>query len=60
MVKTTKKQRAAIYRKWRQNDQTLSYRQFRQTVQPGIFNDCLMVLWSGMWLGIESDGHTHS
>lgn len=60
MVKTTKEQRAAIYRKWRQNDQTLSYRQFRQTVQPGIFNDCLMVLWSGMWLGIESDGHTHS
>ena len=33
-------------------------RQFRATVQAGY--DCVMVQWSGMWLGIELDGYTHS
>jgi hypothetical protein len=23
-------------------------------------HDCIMVRWSGMWLGIELDGYTHS
>lgn len=36
----------------------LTYRQFRKTVQNGF--DCLMVRWNGMWLGIETDGYTHS
>ena len=22
--------------------------------------DCLMIKWCGMWLGIETDGFTHS
>jgi len=58
MIKLTKPQRAAVYRKWSQNDQGLTYRQFRATVQSGC--DCAMVYWSGMWLGIEPDGYTHS
>ena len=58
LAKANKAQRAAIYRKWKQNDQGLTYREFRQTVEQGF--DCLMVRWSGMWLGIESDGYTHS
>ena len=58
MTKTNKAQRKAIHRKWVQNDQGMSYRAFRKTVVSGY--DCLMVQWSGMWLGIESDGHTHS
>ena len=35
-----------------------TYRQFRRTVQHGY--DCIMVNWCGMWLGIETDGYTHS
>jgi len=36
----------------------ITYREFRKTVQQGY--DCIMVRWFGMWLGIESDGYTHS
>lgn len=35
-----------------------SYRAFRRTVRHGF--DCIMVPAAGMWLGIETDGHTHS
>ena len=58
MVKLNKSQRAALARKWQQNSQGLTYRQFRATVQAGY--DCVMVQWSGMLLGIELDGYTHS
>ena len=58
MITLTKPQRAAVYRKWAQNDQGLTYRQYRATVQCG--RDCIMVYWSGMWLGIEPAGYTHS
>ena len=53
-----KLQARSILRKWQQNNQGLTYLQFRRTVQPGW--DCVMVQWSGMWLGIEEDGYTHS
>jgi hypothetical protein len=36
----------------------LTYREFRKSVQRG--SDCVLVPWCGMWLGIESDGYTHS
>lgn len=36
----------------------LTYRQFREDVV--LARDCIMVRWLGMWLGIESDGYTHS
>jgi len=51
-------QRVALHRKWLQENQGMSYMQFRRTVQHGY--DCVMVQWSGMWLGIETDGYTHS
>jgi hypothetical protein len=57
-MKINKAQRNALHRKWTQNDQDMSYLQFRRTVQWGW--GCIMVQWSGMWLGIEPDGHTHS
>ena len=39
----------------------LTYRELRQRVQPTFTNDdCVMVHWCGMWLGIETDGYTHS
>ena len=58
MIKLNKAQRQALYRKWVQSNQGMTYRQFRQTVHGGW--GCVMVEWSGMWLGIESDGYTHS
>jgi hypothetical protein len=58
MIYLNKAQRAALFRKWQQDSQGMSYRQFRATVQSGW--DCAMVQWCGMWLGIELDGYTHS
>lgn len=38
-----------------------TYREFRKTVQPSFgCDDCVMVPFAGMWLGIERDGYTHS
>lgn len=39
-------------------DDRASYRYFRKSVQHGY--DCLMVKISGMWVGIEKDGYTHT
>lgn len=56
-----KAQRQSLLRKWRQNDQGMSYRAFRKAVFPYFDSSgCVMVQWSGMWLGIERDGYTHS
>ena len=41
-----------------QDPQGLTYRAFRRTVWQGW--DCIMVPWSGMTLGIELDGYTHT
>jgi len=57
-MKINKAQQKAIHRKWLQNNQGMTYRQFRATAQSGY--DCIMIHWSGMWLGIETDGYTHS
>ena len=54
----TKEQRQAIKRVWQRDHQGLSYIQFRRSVVQTV--DCIMVKWCGMWLGIESDGYTHS
>ena len=58
MVKLTRAQRVSLHRKWLQGSQNMTYRAFRKTVQPGW--DCVMLEWCGMWLGIETDGYTHS
>ena len=57
-MRITKEQQQAIHRKWLQDHNGMTYREFRRTVQQGY--DCLMVKWCGMWLGIETDGYTHS
>lgn len=41
------------------NDIPISYLAFRRTAYQA-FGDCLMVYWCGMFIGIESDGYTHS
>ena len=58
MITLNKAQRHALYRKWMQDDQKMSYLEFRRTVQMGC--DCALVFWSGMWLGIGHDGYTRS
>jgi hypothetical protein len=37
---------------------TIQYRRFRNRVSPG--PGCIMVPCAGIWLGIETDGYTHS
>jgi len=56
--KITKEQQIAIKRKYNQDNQGLTYLQFRRSVQHGY--GCLMLHWCNMWLGIEPDGYTHS
>jgi hypothetical protein len=65
MVKLTRKQREALYRVWvrtKESDvpSTLPYKAFRRTVAGACFDSCVMVPAFGMWLGIETDGYTHS
>ena len=36
----------------------MTYRQFRKLAVSSF--GCVMVPWCGMWLGIETDGYTHS
>ena len=58
MVKTTKAQRVALLRVYNRTEKTVSYREFRKTVQNGY--GCIMLPFFSMWLGIEPDGYTHS
>ncbi len=62
MQTITKAQRQAIHRLYlRSSDayrRDVTYRTFRRTVQHSF--DCLMVKWCEMWIGIETDGYTHS
>lgn len=69
MVYLTKAQRKAVKRIFdrapifrnRADDTPISYKEFRKTVQPTFgLDNCVMVYWAGMWLGIETDGYTHS
>lgn len=59
MTRTTRAQREAIARKFNQSpDGAQTYKEFRKRVVQGF--GYLMLPWCGMWLGIESDGYTHS
>ena len=59
-MRLNRKQAVSLHRKWEQSNQGMTYRQFRRTVMPAIGLPSAMVLWCGMWLGIETDGHVHS
>mgnify|MGYP000194437423 CR=1 FL=1 len=58
MTKLTKEQKAKLYSKWIQADQGLTYMAFRRTID--VQSEYIMVLWCGMYLGIEKDGYCHS
>mgnify|MGYP003522343048 len=54
-------QMRALYRLWaRLENKTLTYREFRATAELNALQDCLLVPYCGMWVGIERDGYTHS
>jgi hypothetical protein len=36
----------------------MTYQQFRKRAVTSF--GCVMIQWCGMWLGIETDGYTHS
>ena len=59
-MKITDAQKHAIKRIYDRNAQGMSYLQFRRSVQKACYDNSLMVKWCGMWLGIETDGYTHS
>jgi hypothetical protein len=66
-MKLTRKQRVALKKLYdrqsenRRKEQYGTYKQFRKTVHPLIAGDgCIMVEWCGMFIGIETDGYTHS
>lgn len=74
MVKTTRAQREALARLFSRIDARPEkheinkkgwirrYRKFRESVQPYFDGSgCIIVRWCGsMWVGIETDGYTHS
>lgn len=60
MITLTRAQREALHRKWKQDNQGMSYREFRKSAGLLIWDHCLLVRWCGMTLGIERDGHVHS
>lgn len=53
-------QRVALHRLWVRANQGLSYRQFRRSVRFMSYDNCVLVPWCGMLIGIEIDGYTHS
>jgi hypothetical protein len=57
MTKLNKAQQQALLRVWKRNPNG-SYMDLRRRVQPGW--DCVMVQAGSIWLGIETDGYTHS
>ena len=59
-MKLTKQQQIAVKRIYNRAPLSVSFLAFRRSVQPAIGLDCVLVQWAGMWLGIETDGYTHS
>lgn len=71
MSKITRPQAEALLRLFSRNDPKPAharnltawwrrYIAFRRTVVRASFDDCILVPWSGMWIGIEKDGYAHS
>lgn len=60
MTKLTRQQVIALKRVYDKTALGMSYLAFRRTACLNTIIDCVMVPWQGMWLGIETDGYTHS
>ena len=61
MVKTNRAQREALYKLYQRNSNGINtYRQFRKCAMPGFGGTYIGIMWGGMFVGIEKDGHTHT
>ncbi len=60
MLALTKNQQQSLLRKWSLNNQGMSYRAFRRSVEPMMCDPAVVVKWCGMWLCIEPDGRVNS
>ena len=61
----TRKQREALLALYNRPIDTplytvMTYLAFRRQVIHANYDDCIMVNWVGMWVGIEADGYTHT
>lgn len=57
----TPEQKTTLFRKWKQDDQGMSWWHFFHAAQPTVGCDgALVVQWCNMYLCIERDGYCHS
>lgn len=60
-VVMTAQQLTALFNKWEINDQDgMTLGEFIDSSESMVADDAIVVKWSGMYLAIETDGHTHS
>lgn len=60
-VEMTEKQRHALERKWKQDDQGMTWQEFLESAEPTFGCDnAIAVKWCNIWLCIETDGYCHS
>ena len=59
-MRITKEQQRALRQVFERTELDMTYLQFRRTAFKAFRDECVMVPWCGMLLGIERDGHTHS
>lgn len=60
-MKLTKQQQTALKYKWLYWNDGKSFLKFRRSVEPILFGEgAVAVKWNGMYLAIETDGHTHA
>ena len=59
-MQITKAQQRALKAVYDRHPLKESYLSFRRRVAPYPADSCIMIEWCGMWLGIETDGYTHS
>ena len=60
MRKLTKEQQHTLLRKWKENDQGMSFLEFRRSAVPLFGDSYILVKWCGMILGIETNGYCHT
>lgn len=60
-LKATPEQLVALTRKFEISpDGAATFEEFKARAHNDNLMGCIMLPWCGMWLGIETDGHTHS
>jgi hypothetical protein len=55
----TDDQKSSLWRKWRQENNDLTFQEFVESIQPSV-DGSIVVQWAGMYLQIEKNGYTHS